>query len=322
MMSPPTAPSPDAADLEKTAELPLLAHGGLAASRAQQELGSTDTWIMPQPAEVRSLESRLAAESARAAAMEAELERVRDERNAALRHAATLEGELSETRRALESARAQAGELTGRLAAQPPEIHSTAPSLEARLAERDRALESAEQRLAELQQQLCAHLEALHTAEGRRTVLDALLRGLQSEVSQRDTRVAQLEAQIRAKDSLLDTLSEQSSRLQAEGGPDAGAGAVRQQLVRLDTVEEAVHVLGRKTRIGRTADNDVRVGAKFVSRHHALVLVGPQQTIIEDLNSTNGVLVNGQRTGRRRLEDGDTIALGEARFRFVVRRMV
>jgi len=194
--------------------------------------------------------------------------------------------------------------------------------LEAKLAERDRALERAEQRLIELQEQLSSHLEVLHTVEGRRTVLDAVLRGLHSEVSQRDSRVAQLEAQIRAKDSMLDTLRRQPAREGAASETKPDGRAISRQLVRIDTGEEVIHPLGRKTRIGRTPDNDVRVGAKFVSRHHALVLVGPEETIIEDLNSTNGVLVNGQRIARQSLKDGDTIKLGEARFRFVVRGIV
>ncbi len=50
-------------------------------------------------------------------------------------------------------------------------------------------------------------------------------------------------------------------------------------------------MLGRKTTIGRTPDNDLMIDAKFISRHHAVILAGPTHTIIEDLNSTNGVLV-------------------------------
>ena len=55
-------------------------------------------------------------------------------------------------------------------------------------------------------------------------------------------------------------------------------------------------MLGRKTTIGRTPDNDLQIDAKFISRHHAVILAGPAHTIIEDLNSTNGV--HGQRPAR------------------------
>jgi pSer/pThr/pTyr-binding forkhead associated (FHA) protein len=40
--------------------------------------------------------------------------------------------------------------------------------------------------------------------------------------------------------------------------------------------------------------------------------------IIEDLNSTNGVLVNGRRISRQPLNDGDMLTIGEAQFRFTL----
>jgi general secretion pathway protein A len=81
-----------------------------------------------------------------------------------------------------------------------------------------------------------------------------------------------------------------------------------------------VHVLGRKTSIGRTPDNDMQIDAKYVSRHHAVILVGPAYAVIEDLNSTNGVTVNGRRVTRHTLRDGDQVAIGRAQYRFAVRR--
>jgi pSer/pThr/pTyr-binding forkhead associated (FHA) protein len=83
---------------------------------------------------------------------------------------------------------------------------------------------------------------------------------------------------------------------------------------------EVVHVLGRRTSIGRTPDNDVQLDTKFVSRHHAMIISGPVHTIIEDLNSTNGILVNGRRVMRQMLKDGDTLAVGKTQFRFSVRQ--
>ena len=78
-------------------------------------------------------------------------------------------------------------------------------------------------------------------------------------------------------------------------------------------------MLGRKTTIGRTPDNDLQIDASFISRHHAVLLINGSQTIIEDLNSTNGVHVNGHRISREILNDGDLLMVGKARFRFVIR---
>jgi hypothetical protein len=93
-------------------------------------------------------------------------------------------------------------------------------------------------------------------------------------------------------------------------------------LVRKLDGHEVVHVLGRKTTIGRTPDNDLQVDASFVSRHHAVLLLTGNQTVIEDLNSTNGVYLNGTRITRETLSDGDVVMVGKARFRFAVRAAI
>jgi len=82
---------------------------------------------------------------------------------------------------------------------------------------------------------------------------------------------------------------------------------------------EVVHVLGRKTTIGRTPENDLQIDAQYISRHHAVILAERTHTIIEDLNSTNGVIVNGKRVMRQALKDGDIVLLGKAPFRFAMR---
>jgi chromosome segregation ATPase len=106
-----------------------------------------------------------------------------------------------------------------------------------------------------------------------------------------------------------------------------GAGAKRSVapegaaplLIRTDG-SEIVHVLGRRTTIGRTPENDVQIDARYISRHHAVILAGPTHTIIEDLNSTNGVVVNGRRVMRQALRDGDLVLIGREPFRFALRK--
>jgi pSer/pThr/pTyr-binding forkhead associated (FHA) protein len=51
-----------------------------------------------------------------------------------------------------------------------------------------------------------------------------------------------------------------------------------------------------------------------------VILAGPVQTIVEDLNSTNGVQVNGRRITRQTLKDGDLVAIGRQQYRFVIRK--
>jgi hypothetical protein len=102
------------------------------------------------------------------------------------------------------------------------------------------------------------------------------------------------------------------------GGEVATAAPVR-MLVRTDGDAGIVHVLGRRTTIGRTPDNDLRINAEWISRHHAVVLQTTDGTVVEDLNSTNGVLVNGMRVARRQLEPGDLVTFGKSGFRYLVK---
>ena len=63
--------------------------------------------------------------------------------------------------------------------------------------------------------------------------------------------------------------------------------------------------------IGRTPENDVQIRSKFISRHHAQVVTDRAQSVVEDLNSTNGVFLRSQRVKHHVLADGDIIQLGE-----------
>lgn len=48
-----------------------------------------------------------------------------------------------------------------------------------------------------------------------------------------------------------------------------------------------------------------------VSREHARIIVGAESAAVEDLGSSNGISVNGQRVkGLRRLQIGDQIKIG------------
>jgi len=66
-----------------------------------------------------------------------------------------------------------------------------------------------------------------------------------------------------------------------------------------------------KVIIGRTPDNNLQIRSKFVSRHHAQIVSDDDQSVVEDLNSTNGVFIKSQRVKRHQLADGDVIQLGE-----------
>ncbi len=65
------------------------------------------------------------------------------------------------------------------------------------------------------------------------------------------------------------------------------------------------------TYIGRHPENHVVIAHRAVSARHASITVVGHERFIEDLGSTNGTFVNGQRIARRLLEDGDSIVIAK-----------
>ncbi|NIW44075.1 MAG: FHA domain-containing protein, partial [Gammaproteobacteria bacterium] len=67
--------------------------------------------------------------------------------------------------------------------------------------------------------------------------------------------------------------------------------------------------------IGRTEENDIVLDHPLVSRYHALIEKMGTRFRLKDLNSTNGVFVNGVRIENESwLTDGDTITIGASDF--------
>jgi hypothetical protein len=83
------------------------------------------------------------------------------------------------------------------------------------------------------------------------------------------------------------------------------------------TVDGTRHeVAGPRALLGRSKECDVRLSDPNVSRRHAEVRLEGSNYWIVDLDSTNGVLVNGQRQKRAKLGDGDRITLGSTEVLF------
>ncbi len=71
--------------------------------------------------------------------------------------------------------------------------------------------------------------------------------------------------------------------------------------------------------IGRTDENDIVINHRSISRNHAKIVREPDsgRYTISDLQSSNGVRVNGQDYGKVELRRGDVVDLGHVRLRFI-----
>jgi len=96
---------------------------------------------------------------------------------------------------------------------------------------------------------------------------------------------------------------------QATGG--VGAGSI------VLPSGERVYLGELVTTIGRIPESTITIDDGNVSREHARVKPGTSGYVVEDLGSTNGTLVNGQRiSGVRTLADGDIVSFGSTHVRF------
>lgn len=68
---------------------------------------------------------------------------------------------------------------------------------------------------------------------------------------------------------------------------------------------------------GRKPTCDIHINDQGVSKEHAVILTLGNDQILEDLGSTNGTLVNGEKVQRHILQNGDVIEVGRYKLRFV-----
>ena len=75
-------------------------------------------------------------------------------------------------------------------------------------------------------------------------------------------------------------------------------------------------LVGERTVIGRSKDCDVQVSDPNVSRRHAEVRRDGDTYVLVDLDSTNGVEVDGKRVKRHELRDGSRFTVGSTEVVF------
>lgn len=84
-------------------------------------------------------------------------------------------------------------------------------------------------------------------------------------------------------------------------------GSRPRELVLVDTL-----FVGRDPSCDISENND-----PLLSRRHAVFSADSRETVVRDLGSRNGILVNGSKTPEARLRNGDVVQIGHMQVKFV-----
>jgi hypothetical protein len=200
--------------------------------------------------------------------------------------------------------------------------------LVAHLQEARRPIQVIEAEVKRLSEELAAKSAAFKEMSEENAKLRASLERTKGALEEREFLIRRLERSESNNANVLGRIQTSIERLGAAtptstAAPAAAAAASADwsaELIRIDGERPITHVLSRRTRIGRAAGCELQIESGSVSRHHALIVVGPREAVIEDLNSTNGVLVNGRKVSRQPLNDGDAVTIGDIQFRYFARQ--
>jgi FHA domain len=82
------------------------------------------------------------------------------------------------------------------------------------------------------------------------------------------------------------------------------------------TVLKEISLAKERTTLGRKPHNDIQVDNLAVSGEHAAIITILNDSFIEDLNSTNGTLVNGKPVKKHFLQNNDVIEIGKHKLKY------
>jgi chromosome segregation ATPase len=194
--------------------------------------------------------------------------------------------------------------------------------LMAHLKEARRPIESIEGDVQRLKEDLALKTLAINDLSEEGDKLRAALERTRGQLEEREFLIRRLERSESNNANALGRIQTSMERLGSSVAPSVNASPAPEwspELIRIDGDRSISHSLSRRTRIGRASGCELHIDSSSVSRHHALILAGTREAIIEDLNSTNGVILNGRKVTRQVLNDGDIVTIGDIQFRYVAK---
>jgi pSer/pThr/pTyr-binding forkhead associated (FHA) protein len=100
----------------------------------------------------------------------------------------------------------------------------------------------------------------------------------------------------------------------------AAVAGLEREIAVLSWDGQVKRVESRRVVLGRSRESDIQIEDSNVSRRHAELRQEGTTYWIVDLDSTNGIEVNGQRVKRAKLEPGDSFTVGATEVTFSTER--
>jgi FHA domain len=314
----------DDADLDATAELPLVEVAAYAATVTGDDLYAvTDVY----PADVAG--SKVGEFEATLRDIEGRLQRKNEQVARLTRELGTTQQQLSAVTAEFTQLQQTAEQSEALLRAQLQRAEQQLSDIQGQKGVQLRTLRNLEADLAEMRRRSERQREALSSQQGYQNLSQALLAA--QEERQQSVRAQQMaRPDVAAETGNLRTFEEDiqaSARLfevthDAIASPPATTEERRKSkhaMVRRSGASAITYSVGRRATIGRTPENDIQIDVSSVSRNHAVMLCDDGKCYVEDLNSTNGVKVNGRRIDRQLLHDGDVVTIGVTDFTYQYR---
>jgi chromosome segregation ATPase len=332
-------------DMDAKVGVADTAREALKAERDQivVRLTAYEATISAHSATIEQLQSAAAAQAGSVAEQAKRLQQAEQERSAwtaklsaSEAERVRLQAELTTSDQALALAQASADGATQRKAqlqaehaAKLAELEADAETREqemtvlmAHLQEARRPIEVIEGDVKRLKEDLALKTLAINDLTEEGDKLRAALERTRGQLEEREFLIRRLERSESNNANVLGRIQTSMERLGSSVAPAVNPAPAQEwspELVRIDGDRSISHTLSRRTRIGRAPGCELHIDSSSVSRHHALILAGTREAIIEDLNSTNGVILNGRKVTRQVLNDGDIVTIGDIQFRYVAK---
>jgi len=101
---------------------------------------------------------------------------------------------------------------------------------------------------------------------------------------------------------------------QEEGNTVIGTSSIYLEFLNGSLSGQRIMVF-KDTTIGRSSENDIALSEKTISASHCRIKVVNDEFVIEDLNSTNGTFIDGQKISKQNIAQGNELQLSSIKIK-------